>query len=113
MKTSYRGLLAVGCLSVGIAVAVPAMALAQDGPIRVGVTNSLPVGIANTTEPSGFCFDLMNEIAERAGLAVTFVTMNAGEILGALTSGGVDVICSGHGPSNENRAMGIAFTRWA
>lgn len=82
-------------------------ALAQT-PLRVGLTSSPPFG---GPEPGGYCLDLMNAIGARTGLSFEFVQpMPAGELIGALAGGTFDVLCSANGPTNERRAMGIAFT---
>lgn len=83
-------------------------AMAQTPTLRVGLTSSPPFG---GPEPGGYCLDLMNAVGARTGLSFEFVQpMAAGELIGALVGGTFDVLCSANGPTNERRAMGVAFT---
>lgn len=82
-------------------------AAAQPEVLRVGLTTSAPFG---GSQPGGYCFDLMNTIADRSGLRFQFQTMVTGELIPTLLASNIDIICSANGATNERRAMGIAFT---
>lgn len=99
----------LGHLALVAAIAVMSSnAMAQTPTLRVGLTSAPPFG---GPEPGGYCFDLMNAIGARTGMSFEFVPpMAAGELIGALAGGTFDILCSANGPTNERRAMGLAFT---
>lgn len=90
------------CLASWLA-SLPAAAQA----VRVGIMNVPPMGGA---EPGGYCFDLMTELAKRAGIEVTFQPMPFSDLPAALTGHSVEALCSLHSASARWRQQGLMFT---
>jgi polar amino acid transport system substrate-binding protein len=107
MASGFARMAGVASIAAGL-ITFGTAALGQPASLRVGLTTTAPFGGAT---PGGYCFDLMNAIAERTGLQFEFVQpMAAGELIPALVGGTFDILCSANGATNERRAMGLAFT---
>ncbi|MCC6735717.1 MAG: amino acid ABC transporter substrate-binding protein [Bauldia sp.] len=99
-----RRLLTVGVCSVLSVIASAATAQT----LRVGTNAITPFG--GPPPGGGYCVDLMGEIAERTGMQFEFSFLPVPDFAPSLTGNTIDILCSGVGPTNELRAMGIAFT---
>lgn len=105
MRVSALRKLAV--LGVGSVLSIAASA-AQAQTLRVGMINITPFGAP--PPGGGYCADLMGAIAEKTGMQFEFSFLAIPEVLPALTANTIDIACQALSPSNELRAMGIAFT---
>lgn len=72
---------------------------------RVGVTPTPPFGGDN-----GAYVDLMNAVAEVAGITIEYTRFPFGELPAALVAGQIDVIAAPHAPTPERLALGIVYT---
>ena len=97
--SSRRIAVFLGCCLLSLAIAAPASA--DDGPsqaqrkVIVGVPESFPpyYQLDKDGNPFGFAIAVMNEVAKRAGLSVTYrVKKNWGEIFKALRTGDIDIV---------------------
>ncbi len=83
-------------------------AIAQDSPIRVAIYNLTPFG---GDPPGGYCVELMDAIAERTGMTIAeYRPMGVPDMMPAVATGAVDVLCSALAPTNARREVGVAFT---
>lgn len=95
-------------LSITASFAAIESSTAQAPPLRVVLYNFMPFG---NDPPEGFCFDLMNTIAERSNLAIEYVpAVGFADLLPALLNNNADVMCSAMGATNPRRAQGVAYT---
>ena len=101
IRSLSAGRLAVilfGCL---VFLSVSTSAFADDGPVQaqrhvtVGVPQSFPpyYQLDEDGNPTGFAVAVMDEVAKRAGLTITYrVKENWGEIFKALRAGDIDIV---------------------
>lgn len=76
-------------------------------PLRAGIYNLKPFG----GDPAdGYCFDLINEMAQRVGWTVEFVPMSATDLVARLAAGDIDFNCSALAATNARREQGIVFS---
>lgn len=86
-----------------LALAAPAAA-PEDQSICVGIVPIAPFGGSNT--PGGFFFEVMNAVANKTGLTVTYKPMPFGELLIAVAAGNIDVAASVLAPMPTGREQG-------
>jgi polar amino acid transport system substrate-binding protein len=81
-------------------------------PLRVGMEIAYkPFEFVDETgKPAGFDVDLTKAVAERLGRPVEHVNLGFDTLINELTSGRIDVICSGMSYTDE-RAKTVDFTR--
>ena len=97
-----RSIIAIAAITM-VAAGSIGSAQAQDSPLRVAIFTADPFG--------GYCNDLMNAIAERAGLAISeFQPTVVPDMIPAIANGTADVLCSGLSPRTDRREAGLAFT---
>lgn len=89
-----------------VAVGWPSAASAQ-ASYRVGIYNLAPFG---GDPPGGYCFDLVNAMADRLDWQVEFVPMSATDLVTRLAAGDVDLECSALAATNARRQQGIVFS---
>jgi len=82
--------------AAALALSLAGAATAQDAdPLRVGMSGGyFPFTFVQQDELQGFEVDVMNAVAEEAGLEVEFVTMSFSGLVGALDSGRIDTIAN-------------------
>ncbi|MCK2182462.1 amino acid ABC transporter substrate-binding protein [Halomonas getboli] len=97
-------------LSVG-AIAVSGLALAQESPLRVGMSGGyFPFTFVEQDTLKGFEVDVMNAVGEEMGREVAFVTANFSGLFGMLESGRIDTIANQITITDEREAK-YAFTK--
>jgi ABC-type amino acid transport substrate-binding protein len=94
---------ALALLAAGLTIGAGS-ASAQEA-LDVGIWNLGPFG---GDPPGGFCFDLMETIAERTGLSFAFNPMPFNQLIPAVVSGAVDLECSALAAPGR-RDPGIVF----
>ena len=82
--------------AAALALSLAGAATAQDtDPLRVGMSGGyFPFTFVQQDQLQGFEVDVMNAVAEEAGLEVEFVTMSFSGLVGALDSGRIDTIAN-------------------
>ena len=119
IRTLPRAVLAA-LLSLTVALSSSGDVRAQDtneaqrivaaGTLKVGLTGTQPPFNVKARDGSliGYEVDLATALAQSMGVEVEFVEMPFGELLGALESGGVDIVMSGM-TMTPRRNLQVAF----
>lgn len=97
---SLAGITIAGVVAAGTVLP----AVAQDA-LDLGIWNQRPFG---GDPPGGFCFDLMETIAERTGLTFNYHPMPAPELIPTVVDGTLDLECSALAAPGR-RDPGIVF----
>lgn len=105
MSTFIRRRLVMAGVSSILTIAT---SVASAQTLRVGTNAITPFG--GPPPGGGYCVDLMGTVAERTGMQFEFSFLAVPDLVPSLTGSTIDILCSGIGPTEELRRMGIAFT---
>jgi polar amino acid transport system substrate-binding protein len=96
-------------LVFGLTASLPGHAQAQT--VKVGVIPT--TGTTDQVPASGASYfvDLMEAIAERAGLTIEFHAVPFGQQIGQVVAGELDIGASPFAATDERRALGVEFTK--
>lgn len=102
----------ISTLAAAMAVSLASASAAQDqDTLRVGMSGGyFPFTFVRQDTLQGFEVDVMNAVAEEAGLKVEFVTMSFSGLIGALASDRIDTIANQITITPEREAT-FAFTQ--
>lgn len=98
LKQTFAAVAALSMATVGVASAANAQ-------------ESVSVAVFTADPFAGYCVDIMNAIAARAGLEISeFQPTAVPDMIPAVAEGNADVLCSGLSPRADRREAGLAFT---
>jgi ABC-type amino acid transport substrate-binding protein len=105
-KASWFGTLA---LALGLAASGPV--LAQTQTVTVGVVPATGTTDRVPAAGTSYFVDLMQAIADQAGLTVEFRAVPFGKQIAAVVAGELDIGAAPFAATDERRALGVEFTK--